>query len=47
MQAEDAPWDDAYARHKARFLTLREAAQAEIVASLTEEMVDDHDDLAI
>lgn len=30
MQAEDALWDAAYARHKAEFLTLREAARTEI-----------------
>lgn len=30
MQAEDALWNAAYARHKAEFLTLREANQTEI-----------------
>ena len=37
MQAEDAVWDAAYARHKDKFLTLREAACAEIEANATEE----------
>jgi hypothetical protein len=46
MQAEDAMWEAAYARHKDKFLTLREAARAEIEAGATEEMYDANGDLA-
>ena len=37
MQAEDAAWDASYARHRARFLTLREAARAEIATDSSTE----------
>jgi hypothetical protein len=47
MQAEDAVWEATYARHKDKFVTLREAARAEIEAGATEEMYDVNGDLAL
>ena len=42
MQAEDALWDAAYARHRDEFAALAEAAQAEIEAGATQPMFDEH-----
>ena len=36
MQAEDALWDAAYARHRDKFTALAEAARAEIAAGTTQ-----------
>ena len=41
MQAEDALWDSAYARHKDKFAALSEAARAEIAAGETQPMFDE------
>ena len=46
MQAEDAVWEATYTRHKDKFVTLREAARAEIEAGATENMFDANGDLA-
>ena len=46
IQAEDAVWEATYARHKDKFLTLREAARAEIEAGATENTFDANGDLA-
>lgn len=46
-EAEDAAWEAAYARQKDKFLTLREAARAEIEAGTTEAMYDANGDLAL
>ena len=42
MQAEDALWDAAYARHRDQFAALAEAARAEIVAGTTQPMFDEN-----
>ncbi len=42
MQAEDALWDAAYARHRDKFDALGQAAQAEIEAGATRPMFDEH-----
>jgi hypothetical protein len=47
MQAEDAAWEAAYARRQGKFLTLREAARAEIEAGSTEAMYDANGDLVL
>jgi len=47
MQAEDALWDAAYARHGDKFDALAKAAQAEIDAGETQPMFDEHGELVI
>lgn len=47
LQAEDAVWDGFYARHRDKFLALREEAHAEINAGATEAMFDEHGNLAL
>jgi hypothetical protein len=42
IQAEDALWDAAYARHRDEFDALAEAARAEIEAGTTQPMFDEH-----
>lgn len=42
MQAEDALWDAAYARHRDEFTALAEAARAEIEDGATQPMFDEH-----
>jgi len=46
MQAEDALWDAAYARHSEEFSTLRENARGEIESDLTEPLLDEHGNVA-
>jgi hypothetical protein len=41
MQAEDALWDAAYARHSEEFSTLRETARQEIQSGLTKPLFDE------
>ena len=42
MQAEDAAWDAAYARHREKFASLRETAHGEIEAGATQPLFDEH-----
>ncbi|MBI1929247.1 hypothetical protein HYR99_34000 [Candidatus Poribacteria bacterium] len=42
MQAEEALWDAAYARHRDKFSALAEAARAEITAGTTQPMFDEN-----
>ena len=47
MQAEDALWDAAYARHRNKFAALAEAARTEIEAGTTQPMFDEHGELVV
>ena len=47
MRAEDALWDEAYARHHNEFAALAEAARAEIRTNMTQPMFDEHGELAV
>ncbi len=42
LQAEDALWDVAYARHGDKFAALAQAARDEIAAGATRPMFDEH-----
>jgi flagellum-specific peptidoglycan hydrolase FlgJ len=42
MQAEDALWDEANARHSDKFAALAQAAREEIAAGATQPMFDEH-----
>jgi hypothetical protein len=46
MQAEDALWDAAYARHSEEFSTLRESAREEIQSGLTKPLFDEQGNVA-
>jgi hypothetical protein len=47
MQAEDALWTAAYARHHDKFAALTEAARAEIEAGETQPMFDEDNELLV
>jgi hypothetical protein len=47
MQAEDTLWESAFARHRDKFAALAEAARAEVEASTTQPMFDEHGELVV
>ena len=47
MQAEDALWEAACARHGGKFAALADAARAEIEAGATQPMFDEHGEFVV